>query len=316
MNSGTSLENGGHRDRRIAEGMLLLTAFIWGGTFGGTKLLLTNGMEPMGLLTWRFGIAAILVIIFYFGRIRRAMTPRALGVGLLLGVLLSISFALQTTGLKFTSSSRSGFITALYVVITPLLQIFFGRRAPAKRVWISVGIVILGLWLLTTPSGSSGEGSVNGFGLGDILTLISAFSFAVYIIVLDRAGLEADAIFITAIQLAVIFLFCALYRGVAEPWTAPSSLTDWSIILYLAILASVFTTWCQSYFQPRTTPSRAAIIYTMESVFAAIVGIALLNEPMHEQGYIGAVLIIGGLLLVETGKRSSQEKGNGLTEDQ
>lgn len=299
MNARTTPPQGADRDRRTAEGMLLLTAFIWGGTFGATKLLLGGSLEPMGLLTWRFGIASVFFLLLYFSRIRRMITPRALVIGLVLGVLLYLGFGLQTIGLKLTSSSRSGFITALYVVMTPLLQVFFGRGAPAKRVWISVGLVMLGLWLLTTPEGGSAE----GFNTGDLLTLVCAFSFAVYIMVLDRWGTEFDPVLMTALQLSTVFVLCALHCGIAEPWTAPSSPIDWALLLYLALLASVFTTWCQAHYQPRTTPSRAAIIYTMESVFAAIVGIALLNEPMHEPGYIGAALIIGGLLLVETGKK-------------
>src|SRR5690606_39093905 len=82
MNARTTPPQGADRDRRTAEGMLLLTAFIWGGTFGATKLLLGGSLEPMGLLTWRFGIASVFFLLLYFSRIRRMMTPRALAVGL------------------------------------------------------------------------------------------------------------------------------------------------------------------------------------------------------------------------------------------
>lgn len=280
--------------------MLLLTAFIWGGTFGATKVLLTGGMEPMGLLTWRFGIAALLFLVFFAHRILPNLNRRSLVVGIVLGVLFYLGFSLQTIGLKFTTSSHSGFITALYVVITPLLQVFFGSRAPTKRVWFSVGVVITGLWLLTGPT----EGdAVQGFNIGDVLTLGCAFTFAGYIIVLDRHAAGSDSVALTWIQLAVMFVLSMLHRFATEPWTSPSSPTDWSLILFLALLASVFTTWCQARFQPRTTPSRAAIIYTMESVFAAIVGITLLQESLGVTGYVGAILIVGGLLFVETGKK-------------
>ena len=276
--------------------MLLTTTLIWGGTFGATKLLLQSGLEPMGLLTWRFGIAALAFLLIFFRRIKTFLNRETLRSGLLLGLLLYAGFALQTIGLGYTSSSRSGFITALYVVMTPLLQIFIGRSVPGKRVWVSVGLVTLGLWLLTSPAG----GSVDGFNTGDLFTLFSALSFAFYIIALDRVGEEKDPVGLTALQLLVTALCCTIQSILTEPWTSPSSGVDWSMILFLALLASVFTTWCQTTFQPRTTPGRAAIIYTMESVFAAIIGVGLLGEHLGVSGYVGGGLIVGGLVMVES----------------
>lgn len=283
-----------------AEGMLLITTIIWGGTFGSVKLLLDHGMGPIVLLTWRFGIAALLFGLFFFAHLRRSFNREAFNVGVILGLLLFAGFGLQTVGLTFTSSSRSGFITALYVVITPLLQIFFGRAMPRIRVWISVAIVTLGLWLLTSPA--EGAAASEGFGIGDIFTLGCAVSFAFYIIVLDRRGASLDPIPVTATQLAVVALLSTILFPFLEPWTSPPSTLDWGLLLYLALLATVFTTWCQARYQPRTTPSRAAIIYSMESVFAAIVGVLLLNEEMRTMGYVGGGLIVAGLLLVETGR--------------
>lgn len=284
--------------RSLAEGMLLTTTLIWGGTFAATKVLLDSGMEPMGLLTWRFGIAALLFFLLFFNRLRKAFNVSTLKKGIVLGVLLYAGFGLQTVGLGFTSSSRSGFITALYVVITPLLQIFIGRSIPGKRVWLSVGLVTVGLWLLTSPA----EGGMAGFNAGDLLTLGCAVSFAAYIIVLDRFGGKEDVIALTGFQLLVVAICCTLHNLLSEPWTSPSTSTDWSMILFLALLASVFTTWCQTNFQPRTTPGRAAIIYTMESVFAAIIGIALLGEHLGTSGFLGGGLIVGGLLVVEVSR--------------
>ncbi len=285
----------GKQRSRLAEGMLLMTTLIWGGTFASTKVLLDGGMEPMGLLTWRFGIAACVFLLLFFPRLRNRLDRTTLTVGLVLGLLLYIGFSLQTVGLGFTSSSRSGFITALYVVITPLLQILIGRNAPAKRVWLSVALVTLGLWLLTSPVTEAGS----GFNTGDFLTLGCAFSFSIYIIVLDRFGGDRDVMALTALQLLTVTLCCGLHALLTEPWTSPAASIDWLLILFLALLASVFTTWCQTNFQPRTTPGRAAVIYTMESVFAAIIGIVLLGEHLGPHGYAGGALIVGGLVIVE-----------------
>lgn len=294
----------GEPQRRVAEGMLLTTTLIWGGTFAATKALLDSGLEPMGLLTWRFGIAALAFPLLFFPLLRRRMNVRAVGVGALLGLLLYGGFGLQTIGLDYTSSSRSGFITALYVVMTPFLQVFISRRMPAKRVWISVLLVLVGLWLLTTPPGESLAAGFAGFNTGDLLTLCCALLFALYIVALDRLDSSTDPIAVTAIQLLTVGVLSGIHMALTEPWTQPSSAGDWSLILFLALLASVFTTWCQTNYQPQTTPSRAAIIYTMESVFAAVIGIAFLAEELAPVGYVGGVLILGGLLLVETGGQS------------
>lgn len=308
------MQAGKDNRQRMAEGMLLTTTLIWGGTFAATKALLDSGLEPMGLLTWRFGIAAVVFCLLFFVPLRRKLNKQAIVIGSVLGIFLYAGFGLQTFGLDYTSSSRSGFITALYVVITPFLQIFFGRRRPGKRVWFSVLLVLLGLWLLTTPVGETFGLSMSGFNVGDLLTLCCAIAFALYIVVLDRVGNDTDPIAVTGVQLVVVGILCGLHGGTTEPWTTPSSPIDWSLILFLALLASVFTTWCQTNYQPRTTPSRAAIIYTMESVFAAIIGIALLAEELAPLGYVGGALIVGGLLLVETGGDEKQGKKGPLTE--
>ena len=292
MNSTARVEEKGNR---FAEGMLLTTTMIWGGTFAATKVLLDSGMGPMGLLTWRFGIAALLSLLLFFGHLRGNFDRSTLWAGLLLGVLLYAGYGLQTVGLELTSSSHSGFITALYVVITPLLQMVIGRSRPGKRVWIGVVVVTVGLWFLIAPE----EGNHDGLNPGDLLTLGCAFSFALYIIALDRIGGKHDVKVLTAFQLLAVALCCGIHLLLTEPWTSPSTSTDWLIILFLAILASVFTTWCQTNFQPRTTPGRAAIIYTMESVFAAIIGILFLEEDLGITGYIGGMLIVAGLIVVE-----------------
>lgn len=280
---------------RLAEGMLLLTTFIWGGTFAATKVILDGGLGPMTLLSWRFGIAAILFLLFFARRLYKDWTLRTLLVGILLGVLLYVGFGTQTIGLGTTSSSRSGFITALYVVITPLLQMLFGRSRPGPMIWISVLLATTGLWLLSGQL----DASQPELNVGDLYTLVCAVVFAVYIIVLDRYGAALDAIKITATQLVVVALCCVVHASMTEEPVIPRSLNIWLLLLYLALFASVFTTWCQSRFQPSTTPSRAALIYSLESVFAAIVGMILLGENLGVIGYIGGGLIVMGLVLAE-----------------
>jgi len=293
---------GGAERRRKAELILLTITLIWGATFGVTKSLLET-MQPMGLLTWRFGLSAIIFYIFHRTRLARKPNRGELLRGLLLGIFLYLGFALQTFGLAFTSSSRSGLITSLYVVMTPILQIVVIRRIPSARVFSGILIVLLGLWGLTAPGGTlSGmlePWKAGGFGLGDALTLGGAFSFAIYIIMLDRYARNANIVLLTALQLGVMALLSAAHCLATETWTCPTGAAGWGQILYLAIFATVLSTYGQTLYQRDTTPTRAAIIYTMEAVFAAAIGVLLLDEHLGGVGLAGAALIVAGLLVVQ-----------------
>lgn len=287
--------------------MLLLTTLIWGATFALTKALLAT-LQPMGLLTWRFGIA---VVVFHavFGRKLRGIFNRTtLLHGALLGFLLYLGFGLQTLGLQFTSSGRSGFITVLYVAITPLLQILVLKRLPALRVGIGIFVVLLGLWSLTSPAGPlSSLADASGFedfGTGDLLTLGCALTFAGYMLILDRVSQNAEIIHLTAVQLITVFICSLTHSLLTEPWTMPGTIVDWSQMLFLAIFATVMTTYWQTRYQRYTTPTRAAVIFTMESVFAAIIGTIFLGENFGATGVLGGVLIVAGLLIVELKRES------------
>jgi drug/metabolite transporter (DMT)-like permease len=299
-------------NRLKAEGMLLLTTLIWGGTFAATKALLAT-LPPMGLLMWRFGIGAVLFGILYMKPLReglRSAPARAFVLpGIILGFLLYLGFGLQTIGLQFTSSGRSGFITVLYVVITPLLQTIITRRLPSARVMIGIVIVLAGLWSLTAPAGNLASlldaSGFSTFGVGDALTLICATIFAVYIIVLDRVSRDAPIAPLTAVQLFTTATLCAVHSIATEPLKVPVSAPDWGMLLFLAIFATVLTTYWQTRYQRDTTPTRAAVIFTLESVFAAILAMLFLDEKLGATGILGGALIVAGLLTVEL-KRGGQ----------
>ena len=280
--------------RPVAEGILLIVTIIWGGTFAATSLLLESGLEPVSLVLWRFSIALLALVPLLLFSGNRRIDRRTLGAGIVLGLLLYAGYVLQTLGLVETTSSRSGFITALYVVMTPMLQPLFGRARPSLQVWFSVLLIIIGLWMLTGSGSAAG-----GVNIGDLLTLFCALFFALFIVVLDRVGPDVDVIGLTGVQVAVVAFSALIHSGVIGAWSTPSGTDAWILLLGLAILGTVVTTWGQTRFQPLTTPSRAAIIYTMESVFAALIGVLILNEELTGLGALGGGLIVLGLLLVE-----------------
>jgi len=291
---------------RKAERILLMVTLVWGTTFGIMKMLLET-FPPMGLLTWRFGLAAVIFLAVFHRRLAGIFARRTLLHGTLLGVLLYISYALQTLGLDKTSSSRSGFITALYVAITPLLQIALTRRLPRPHVAVGVIVVLLGLWGLTAPGGEL-SGLIEpwrdgGFGVGDLLTLGCAVIFAVYILVLDRVARDGAIFPLTAIQLSIVTMLSLAHTLLTEPWRSPATAISWVQFLFLAIFATVFSTYAQTRYQRDTTPTRAAAIYTMESVFAAIFAVLALNEHLGPVAIAGGALIVAGLLTIELPNR-------------
>ena len=138
-----------------------------------------------------------------------------------------------------------------------------------------------------------------GFGLGDLMTLICAFSFSIYILVLDRFSKDGPIVPFTAIQLVVSAILALTQSLLSESWRFPSGIADWGRLLYLSIFATVFSTYWQTRYQRDTTPTRAAVIFTMESVFAAIFAMLVLSERMGPVALVGGALIVGGLLTIE-----------------
>lgn len=296
--------------------MLLVTTIVWGGSFAIAKHLVEAGIDPMAQVAWRFGLASVLFVLLFARRVARRVTRRVarpggrgMRDGAVLGALLYVGFGLQTAGLGVTTSSRSGFITALYVIFTPLLQVAVLRRAPSPNVVAAIVLVLLGLWGLTAPGGGI-DGLIEpwrdgGFNLGDLMTLGCAIVFAVYIVVLDRVAAGSDIVMLTAVQLAVVAALAIAHVAVASALdalagsvTMPDDAVSWSGILYLALFSSVLATYWQTRYQHETTPSRAAVIYTLESVFAAAIAAIFLGESLTLLSLVGGALIVGGLLVV------------------
>lgn len=295
-----------------AEGILLLVTVIWGTTFPLVKSLLGSTFNPMGLLTWRFGVAVIAFLALFGRRMVRGFDRGVMLRGLSLGVILYAGYALQTLGLDNTSSSRSGFITALYVIVTPLLQVLVLRRMPRSSVMIGALLAVLGVWGLTAPGGEL-SGLIDpwrkgGINAGDLMTFGCAVTFAGYMILLDRFSAAADPLSLTGWQLITVFVLAATHASLVEPWTMPGAPIIWGMVVYLSVVATVATTYWQTRYQPAVSPSRAGVIFTLESVFGALFSFLFLGERLGTTAIIGAGLIVAGILVVELmGRRQGHD---------
>jgi drug/metabolite transporter (DMT)-like permease len=273
-----------------AEAALLGTTVVWGGTFALVKI----GMEdvsPILLIVVRFVVASLCLLLLAWNRIFPLPRP-SLVKGSILGIFLFLGFVTQNIGLTITTASKSAFITGMMVVFVPLLQFVIERRAPKIGNVVGVLVVSAGLWLLTSPDGSS-------FNAGDALTLVCAVLFAVYIVYLDVVSKETTTMQLVFMQFASMAVFSSVAMGIFEVPRLALTGRSLGILFYLTFLATMLTTVVQTRFQKDTTPTRAVIIFSVEPVIAAAVAYFLLGERMGAMGVGGGVMIIAGVLVSE-----------------
>jgi drug/metabolite transporter (DMT)-like permease len=263
---------------------LLLTTVIWGATFPATKIALEQ-MSPLAFLFARFLLGALLVVGVYLALGRQLRLERRLvGPVAVITMLLVAGFITQTVGLRDTTVSNSAFITALYVVFVPLML----RRFEA-RIWLSAGLALAGLWLLTTPSVS--------LNVGDVWTLGCAVAFAAYIACLERYARELDpwALFLWQTVFATALLVPAL---ALEP--TMGGITTLSALLVALFITGVLATAAmavQIWAQRHLPAQRVALLFALEPVFAAWFGWLLFDERFGPAGWLGSGLILAAVVL-------------------
>ncbi len=276
--------------RRKSEAVLIIITLIWGGTFVVIKGALDDA-SPLFFVGIRFSIAALILTPFMLTRFR-GFTKPVLRAGIILGSIMFLGFSSQTLGLQYTTASKSGFITGLAVVFTPLLQMAIEKRMPRPGNLIGVVLVVIGLYLLTSPAGAS-------FNVGDALTLACAFFFALYIVYIDVFSKKFSIMHLVYLQICTVAVLSFIFTAGFESVRFNLSGNLLFALAYTAILATVINTYLQTEYQRYTTPTRAAIIFTLEPVFAAFLAFVILHEILGLQGVIGGAVIIGGLIVSE-----------------
>jgi drug/metabolite transporter (DMT)-like permease len=278
--------------RPLAEFLLVTVTLFWGGTFPLVKEAIID-LPVMAFLWVRFLLAALLLLLFA-GRGILTLGWRGIGRGVLLGTLLFLSYLFQTWGLEQTTSTNTGFLTGLNVVWVPLLAGPLLHKPPALGAKIGVGLALCGLFLLTwQPSWS-----VNP---GDTLVLVCSAFVALHILGLDALTEGFDGRALTFVQVATMATWSLLgslaYEPVTWPRAWPAQLV--TALIITAVFATVYAFWIMTSFQRLTTPTRAALIYTLEPVFAAFFSILLLNEQLSTPAWFGGGLIILGMVIAE-----------------
>ncbi len=273
-----------------AESALLATTLIWGSTFVFVKIGLED-ISPVLMTGVRFLLAAA-AFLALFNRQLFPITREEFVRAFVLGFFLYLGFISQNIGLTITTASKSAFITSLMVVFVPIIQFLVEKRSPTWGNILGIIVVLAGLWLMTSPSGG-------GFNIGDGLTLICAILFAYYIVYLDIASKMVSVGKLAFVQTVVAGVFGILSALAAEEMRFTPTFSMISSMIYLTVFATVITTYVQTRYQKDTTPTRAAIIFTIEPVWASAFAAIALAERLGWLEVGGAVLIITGVLISE-----------------
>ena len=268
---------------------LVAVTAVWGFTFVQVKDALE--LYPLfAFLAVRFAISTVVLAPFAWRPLLR--TPRrGVVAGCAVGSVLALAYGLQTAGLELTTVSSTGFITGLYVVITPLLAlVLWGTPVPGAA-WAGVVLALAGLLLLSgTPGGST---------VGNALVLGSALAQSAQIAAMERYAPRYDARALTFLQMAVSFLAFAVIAGAAGEVEMPRGATVWAALLVTGVFAGALGYLVATWVQARTTAARAALVFTLEAPFAALFGVLLAGDRLGWVGWTGCAVMLAGIVLAE-----------------
>ncbi len=291
--------------------LLVLMTLIWGSTFVLIKEALKDS-SPLLLNAVRMALAAVLLALYYRKHLNTWTRP-ALTAGILVGIFLYLGYALQTTGLKLTTPSKSAFLTGTSTVLVPLILVLFWKtRIHPWRV-VGIALAFLGLFLMTVPAGRAGLVDFANVNRGDILSIGCAFGFALQIVFLGRATQRFPFEQIAVLQIATAAVLMAVTAPLLEhPRFQPSNAVI-ATVLITGVLGTAVAFTVQAWAQQFTPATHTALIFNMEPVFAWLTSFIYLNERLGFRAGAGALLILTGVLVSEllgqVGQLDTKEDG-------
>ena len=265
---------------------LVLITVVWGTTFAVVKEALESIPVPL-LLALRFSLAAACFAFVRFDR-------RALWPSLWLGLLAFAGFASQTIGLSLTSASNAAFITGLAVVLTPMVAALAWRRAVAPRAYLAALVAAVGLGLLTL-----GDGGLAGVNAGDLWVLLTALTYAVYVVYLGEVAGKAPVFALAGLQHLPMALLAWAWAWPERAALADVPLATYGAIAYLALVATALVAVLQTLAQRVVAAPLVALVFVLEPVFAAAFAAWWLAERLPPVGWLGGALVIVAMLVSE-----------------
>jgi drug/metabolite transporter (DMT)-like permease len=306
---------------RLADGALLIVALIWGATFVMVKDAVTT-YPVLSFLALRFAFAAMVMlplVLLRSGRFRQGDEPakafspghsRALAAPLLMGAALFAGYALQTFGLRLTTPAKAGFVTGLSVVIVPVVSTLLLRQRLGRGAWLGVGLATAGLAFLTLNAGLT----VNP---GDVLVFGCAVAFACQILLTGRFAPRTDPLLLTFGQILVVAILAGSAALVLERPSAPTGNVLFAAA-FTGILATSLAFGIQTASQRFTSPTRTALIFATEPIFAVLFSFLLIGEVLGPRQLAGCALITAGMVLAEVmrdGGLMEHDRGTRRRED-
>ncbi|KAA0766749.1 DMT family transporter [Bacillus sp. SH5-2] len=292
----------------IAPLALLFVSFIWGATF----VVVQNSMSFVGPFTFngiRFlfaGIILLFVQMIFSKKTSKQDIKQSSLAGLTVGLFLCVGYVLQTFGLLYTTSSKAGFLTGLSIVMVPILSFIFLKQKATIFIVIGIAVATAGLYLLT--AGDSFQ-----LNIGDILVLGCAVAFAAHILINGFFSKKISPLLLSTSQVLAVGMFSSICAFLFEDWEKLFSVALWtnSSFLFALFLTSLFATsiafFIQTSAQKHTSPTRVAIIFAMEPVFAALTGVLVANEQLSISAIIGCLCIFLGMVFVELPSKTKKE---------
>jgi drug/metabolite transporter (DMT)-like permease len=269
---------------------------MWGIAFVAMKPAIAE-QHFFDFLATRFTIATIIMVLVR-PRVLRDIDRKTLIRGSILGVILGLAYVTQTIALELTTAAITGFLTGLYVVITPILGWLLFRRRVGKKVAVAAIMAMVGLGLI----------AITGFSIEVAQTwgIICAVLYAAHIVGLGRWSSGLDAYALTVVQLGAVTVVCWV-GAVPGGYQPPPTFDVWMAVLFTAVFATAIGFFVQTWAQARLEPSRVAIILTLEVVFTAVIAVAVGQEVLELKTIIGGAIMIAAMLLVEWPSRNKDQ---------
>ncbi|NJL21501.1 MAG: DMT family transporter [Leptolyngbyaceae cyanobacterium SM1_3_5] len=264
-------------DRNRGVFLLIFTTIVWGTSFPLLKNLLVS-LTPASILVVRFAFAAIAFLPFL-----RRVNPALIRDGILLGVVYFVECVLALKGIETISANRSAFLVSLNVIFVPMIAVGLGQKLPV-RVLVAAGLAIAGIGILSWEGG--------GIGMGDWLTLACAIGCAVYILMLEKFSPRHSTLPLVAVQLTTMAVFCVVWAAPQLAVQMGAIAQNFNVLLYMSLIVTATPILTQAIAQRSISSHEAALLYTLEPVFAAIFSFWLLGEQLGVRGLIGAGLIL------------------------
>jgi drug/metabolite transporter (DMT)-like permease len=270
-----------------ADAMLLLAAFIWGSTFVAQRTGMDH-VEPFIFNAARFLLGALILLPIALMRPLQKPLFQTCQTGVILGLILFAGAALQQIGIVYTTAGKAGFITGLYVIIVPFMGLFLSLHI-GRNAWLGAMLATVGLYFLSI------RGDLT-FATGDLLVFIGAFFWAIHILVIGRVASLHNVFHLATIQFTICAFFSLIAAFFTETISLPNLQDAFLPIAYSGIFSAAIAFTLQIHAQKNTPETHAAIIFSLEAVFAALAGWAFLDEMLTLREFFGCGLMLTGML--------------------